>query len=84
MKPIQQIEIILYVDNQTQSAVKKELLEAFKTTPKPPVFHQPELEEKPVIQEKSINEQESTGDKIKRSFFDRYVDKIKDFLDNAE
>jgi cell division protein FtsA len=28
--------------------------------------------------------EESTGDKIKRSFFDRYVDKIKDFLDNAE
>jgi cell division protein FtsA len=28
--------------------------------------------------------EESTGDTIKRSFFDRYVDKIKDFLDNAE
>ncbi len=28
--------------------------------------------------------EESTGEKIKRSFFDRYVDKIKDFLDNAE
>jgi cell division protein FtsA len=28
--------------------------------------------------------EESTGDKIKKSFFDRYVDKIKDFLDNAE
>jgi len=26
----------------------------------------------------------STGEKISRSFFDRYVDKIKDFLDNAE
>jgi cell division protein FtsA len=34
--------------------------------------------------EKSVKREESTGDKIKRSFFDRYVDKIKDFLDNAE
>ena len=29
-------------------------------------------------------EAESTETKIRRSFFDRYVDKIKDFLDNAE
>ena len=28
--------------------------------------------------------QETTDDKIKRSFFDKYIDKIKDFLDNAE
>ncbi|MNL86515.1 hypothetical protein D3C87_2152500 [compost metagenome] len=28
--------------------------------------------------------EESTETKIRRSFFDRYVDKIKDFLDNAE
>ncbi|MNG41393.1 hypothetical protein D3C84_1305510 [compost metagenome] len=28
--------------------------------------------------------EESTEIKIRRSFFDRYVDKIKDFLDNAE
>ncbi|MEP6805571.1 MAG: cell division protein FtsA [Flavobacterium sp.] len=30
------------------------------------------------------NKAESTENKIRRSFFDRYVDKIKDFLDNAE
>jgi cell division protein FtsA len=29
------------------------------------------------------NNAESTGDKIKKLFFDRYVDKIKDFLDNG-
>ena len=28
--------------------------------------------------------EESTETKIRRSFFDRYVDKIKEFLDNAE
>ena len=27
---------------------------------------------------------EATSDKIKRSFFDKYIDKIKEFLDNAE
>ncbi len=27
---------------------------------------------------------EPTSDKIKRSFFDKYIDKIKEFLDNAE
>ncbi len=30
------------------------------------------------------NEAETAERQIKRSFFDRYVDKIKDFLDNAE
>jgi cell division protein FtsA len=30
------------------------------------------------------NKEESTENKIRRSFFDKYVDKIKDFLDNAE
>ena len=28
--------------------------------------------------------QETTDDRIKRSFFDKYIDKIKEFLDNAE
>jgi cell division protein FtsA len=31
-----------------------------------------------------VQEQESTETKIKNSFFDKYVTKIKDFLDNAE
>ena len=33
---------------------------------------------------KNVAKEESTETKIRRSFFDRYVDKIKDFLDNAE
>lgn len=32
----------------------------------------------------TVTKEESTETKIRRSFFDRYVDKIKDFLDNAE
>ncbi|MCW1147289.1 cell division protein FtsA [Flavobacterium lacisediminis] len=31
-----------------------------------------------------ITKQETTDDRIKRSFFDKYIDKIKEFLDNAE
>jgi cell division protein FtsA len=36
------------------------------------------------VEEKKGKDTETTGEKIKRSFFDKYVDKIKDFLDNAE
>jgi hypothetical protein len=35
------------------------------------------------VETSKANNEESTGDKIK-IIFDRYVDKIKDFLDNAE
>ncbi len=75
------------IENHTQSAVRIDLVEA----PKVPVYRAPvvrtvEIEE-PVIEvenQNPIKKEESTGDKIKRSFFDRYVDKIKEFLDNAE
>jgi cell division protein FtsA len=36
-------------------------------------------------EEQNLNEKHnSTVNRIQRNFFDRYVDKIKDFLDNAE
>ena len=34
--------------------------------------------------EEVVFKSESTENKIRRSFFDKYVDKIKEFLDNAE
>jgi cell division protein FtsA len=60
--------------------------------PKAPVYRQPivqEIKEEVetiVEQEVSGNTKkvESTEQKIRTSFFDRYVDKIKEFLDNAE
>ena len=76
------------IENKTQSAVRKE------ETPKPkPTAYRPPIvesyedmrvdeEEERIVED--LKKEESTGDKIKRSFFDRYVDKIKDFLDNAE
>jgi len=41
------------------------------------------VEPEKVFQQNHTKE-ESTENKIRRSFFDKYVDKIKDFLDNAE
>ena len=73
------------IENQTQSAVRVDAVE----TSKPPVFRAPivqkqEIDElvNEVVEE--VKKEPSTGEKISRSFFDRYVDKIKDFLDNAE
>ena len=44
--------------------------------------------EESIIEESSKSEapikNETTDEKIKRSFFDKYIDKIKEFLDNAE
>jgi cell division protein FtsA len=58
-------------------------------------YREPVVEEKvEVVQEvfqqhekvlqTTVIKEESTENKIRRSFFDKYVDKIKDFLDNAE
>lgn len=48
----------------------------------------PVIEEEPeavaVAAEPARSIGESTEKKVKRSFFDKYIDKIKDFLDNAE
>ena len=77
------------IENNSQSAV---LIETFEQ-PKAPVYRtavvQAPLDQ---VLEKVENEQEqitnekqnSTVNRIQRNFFDRYVDKIKDFLDNAE
>jgi cell division protein FtsA len=44
--------------------------------------------EESIVEESSKSEapikNETTDEKIKRSFFDKYIDKIKEFLDNAE
>jgi cell division protein FtsA len=50
-----------------------------------PVFEKVEEEVKSeVVVEETVLKPESTETKIRRSFFDKYVDKIKEFLDNAE
>ncbi|MBP6588128.1 MAG: cell division protein FtsA, partial [Flavobacterium sp.] len=75
------------IGNNTQSAVRIDAVEAPKPAPRPPVYQAPVEEPRNEFEgerEEVAIKGESTGDKIKRSFFDRYVDKIKDFLDNAE
>jgi cell division protein FtsA len=75
------------IENQKQSATKIDVVEPINSYKRPPVFQVTDNEEEEadvVLEEKKLTVKESTGDKIKRSFFDRYVDKIKDFLDNAE
>ena len=76
------------IENKTQSAVKLDVFEAQKTTAKPPVFQKPEMEEARNEMEEEMeevaNKESSTETKIRSSFFGGYLDKIKDFLDNAE
>ena len=78
------------IQNNTQSAYRIEMKESITTQPQH-VFVEPIVTEK--IEEKTeetevvknnIKEVETTENKIKKSFLDRYVDKIKEFLDNAE
>lgn len=73
--------------NNTQSAIRKEEVISQRVVYREPVVETVERFET-VIEEVEVQsyskKEESTGEKIKRSFFDRYVDKIKDFLDNAE
>jgi cell division protein FtsA len=82
------------IENKTQSAVKFETtVVPEKVSPQRERYFEPEVpqfkEEIEVQQEEKVLETvssntESTETKIRRSFFDKYVDKIKEFLDNAE
>jgi cell division protein FtsA len=79
------------IGNKTQSAVKMDA----EPIAAPIIIQKPIIEqfyEMPVETEMetkvevnvNAKDHETTETKIRRSFFDKYVDKIKDFLDNAE
>ena len=81
------------IENNSQSAIKV----TFSAPEKVNVYRAPvepvqEVDEVPEIEmeaEKEVEielpkQPESTETKIRKSFFDKYVDKIKEFLDNAE
>jgi cell division protein FtsA len=78
------------IENKTQSAVKLEpvyvqqpILQ--RAAPVQQEQFQPVQQVEEVVVETEVKrDAESTENKIRRSFFDKYVDKIKDFLDNAE
>jgi cell division protein FtsA len=70
------------VRNNTKSATP--LVEMKKEEPVA-VAVEPVEEEPTLVAEKEVEKtEESTGDRIKKSFFDKYIEKIKEFLDNAE
>jgi cell division protein FtsA len=69
------------IANNSQSAVKVSELEAVKVEVK---AQEPQIPAPIPEVPKTELSQESTEGKIKRSFLDRYVEKIKEFLDNAE
>jgi cell division protein FtsA len=88
------------IENKSQSAVRKEttVVPEKVTFPNERTFEPfdiPKASEEPVFEkveeakevekvEETVFKEESTETKIRRSFFDKYVDKIKEFLDNAE
>ncbi|WP_281226724.1 cell division protein FtsA [Flavobacterium aquiphilum] len=80
------------IENKTQSAVKMTAVASEKITyyREEPIVEEKavEIKEEVFVQPERVLEvepvRESTENKIRRSFFDKYVDKIKDFLDNAE
>lgn len=76
------------IRNNTKSATP--FVEMKKEEPVVVVRPQAVTEEPVIVEEKEEPKvaqpikHETTDDKIKRSFFDKYIDKIKEFLDNAE
>jgi len=80
------------IANNTQSAYKLEMKQHYspqRPMQQPIVDPIPEenIAPEPIIEEPNIAlkaKEETTEEKIKKSFFDKYVVKLKDFLDNAE
>lgn len=76
------------IRNNTKSATP--FVEMKKEEPEVVVRPQVVTETPVIAEEKEESQathpahQETTDEKIKRSFFDKYIDKIKEFLDNAE
>ena len=82
------------IEKKTQSAVKIDKSPVLERTPyyrehlvetvPVPEIEKPLVVDLEVKEERHVPSPESTETKIRRSFLDKYVDKIKEFLDNAE
>ncbi len=77
-----------YSAEKIDNVIPEKVSVGFQTLPKPVVetYKAPEYQEdvRETVMADSEPKHDSTETKIRRSFFDKYVDKIKDFLDNAE
>jgi cell division protein FtsA len=71
------------IRNNTKSAIP--LMELKKEEPVvvPPIVAEEPVEEE-LVEEEIHDAKATTEEKIKKSFFDKYIEKIKEFLDNAE
>ena len=75
------------IENNSDSAYKIELQEVHQEAPRQVVMQHVAVEGKVEHGHKKgeeVEEEETTEKKIRNSFFEKYIDKIKDFLDNAE
>lgn len=70
------------INNNTKSAILMSEME--QSLPKEVIVEEPKIESVTEAPKVAEPKNESTENKIKRSFFDKYVEKIKEFLDNAE
>ncbi len=71
------------INNNTKSAILMSEME--QTVSYEVKLEEPKSNPEVIAQiEKEVKVEESTEKQIKRSFFDKYVEKIKEFLDNAE
>ncbi|UPQ79943.1 cell division protein FtsA [Flavobacterium azooxidireducens] len=70
------------INNNTKSAILMSEME--QSLPKEVNVEEPKIESVAETPKAAEPKNESTENKIKRSFFDKYVEKIKEFLDNAE
>jgi cell division protein FtsA len=70
------------IRNNTKSATPLVEMKKQEVVKEPEIIVQEELLDTEMVT--SNNESESTEGKVKKSFFDKYIERIKEFLDNAE
>jgi cell division protein FtsA len=70
------------IRNNTKSATPLVEMKKEEVVKQPEMIVEEEIIDTEMVAQN--NETESTQDQVKRSFFDKYIEKIKEFLDNAE
>ena len=70
------------IRNNTKSATPLVEMKKEEVVKQPEIIVEEEIIDNEMVT--SNNDTESTEGKVKRSFFDKYIEKIKEFLDNAE
>ena len=74
---------MIYIRNNTKSATPFIELKKAEEVAAPIDKLEEEISASATVKN-SYEKEESTEKKVKKSFFDKYIEKIKEFLDNAE